>query len=1160
MPRSRLKSTQALDASGGAGELSPLVTQFVSEIESGRKPSRERFLEQHPELAEQLDQVLTRRRLLRNASEELETDTDDVVLTRLPLGDFRLIRPIGRGGMGVVYEAEQLSLGRIVAVKVLPFASMLDVQQQKRFRNEARAAATLDHPNIVPVYYVGHERGVHFYAMQLIEGQSLAQIIESLRSPEGTLTARIDTENGKATEQNRLASSNLTSQHSMGSPEFYRTVAKLGSQAADALAHAHDVGIVHRDVKPGNLMIDELGKLWVTDFGLARFDHGDQLTMTGGDIGTFGYMSPEQAAGSRMVDPRSDVYSLGATLHELLAPHQATPNATTQSVLTATETRELVSLRELDRHVPVDLETIVLKATALDPTDRYQSAEEMAEDLRRFSVGANIEARRLTLIERSVRAMIRHRFAVGVTAAVGVFLSVVASAAVYAWSTQISRYADNVEQALVEKQRALAAAEMAQAVSEEQRRIAEASLIRAESSELRARRMSYRSDMPLAYDRWRQNDWNEATRYLSRHRTTPGENEIRGAEWYLLKNDLAEKSTTLGSHRGAATECSLYPDGRTAVTVGEDGKVKVWDLTSKRHVNSFDPGLGRLHAVAVSPDGRSIAVGGAPTESMNDQSCVVLLNAQTGEEQSRLHKHATTIEAIVFSPDGSLIASGGRYEHVKVSGHDGADVVTLPAVRRNRCLSYSRSGDRLLGLLSKHEFEIWNPITGEAEEIQHDDTPKSVFEFVWSHDERYILTTLRSSPAIAILRVGQPGIVFLDPPHPLPKMQNCVAVSADGYHAVAGDIDGRLHRWTIELGSDDSASEGAGRADRWAELPPTSFSVHNTTVTSVRLNPSGQIISTSADGLVCITEPGNAVEKKYTLRSGVNAITEHGGGRIFSGSADGRLESFDPVTGKSEFIANLASSGIAALSHSSESRRLAVGYDSGRVDCVDLRTQEVIWTPIPDQTDAGTHRVAISPDGKLIASTARNDRFQLWDVGRRVQVIDKELTRSGYCVEFSPDSQLVVCGSDGLFVFDTQSGDQVLYAEGGSGCYAAKFSQDGKTVATGNWSQDVRLIDVETGGVRLLRGHITAVDGVGFSADGKSLFSLGRGNLDSTIRIWDAESGEQLGTIPNPLPVCESRANDQVLAVTANAIIAAHLRGPTPSIHVWPVSDNSTSK
>lgn len=1160
MPRSRLKSTQALNASAGAGELSPLVTQFVSEIESGRKPSRERFLEQHPELADQLDQVLMRRRMLRNASEELETDTDDVVLTRLPLGDFRLIRPIGRGGMGVVYEAEQLSLGRIVAVKVLPFASMLDIQQQKRFRNEARAAATLDHPNIVPVYYVGHERGVHFYAMQLIEGQSLAQIIESLRSPEGTLTSRTDTESGKATEQKRLASSNLTSQHSMGSPEFYRTVARLGSQAAEALAHAHDVGIVHRDVKPGNLMIDELGKLWVTDFGLARFDHGDQLTMTGGVIGTFGYMSPEQAAGSRMVDPRSDVYSLGATLHELLAPLQTTPNATTQSIPHATETRELASLRELDHHVPVDLETIVLKATALDPADRYQSAEEMAEDLRRFSVGANIEARRLTLIERSVRAMIRHRFAVGVTAAVGVFLSVVASAAVYTWSAQISHYADNVEQALVEKQRALATAELAQAVSEEQRRIAETSLIRAESSELRARRMSYRSNMQLAYDRWKQNDWNGATRYLSRHRTAPGENEIRGAEWYLLNNDLAEKSTVLGSHRGAATECSLFPDGRTAATVGEDGKVNVWDLTSKRQINSFDPGLGQLHALAVSPDGRLIAVGGTPTESMNDQSGVVLLDAQTGEEQSRLHKHATTIESIVFSPDGSLIASGARYEHVKVSGHNGANVVTLPAVRRNRCLAYSPSGDRLLGLLSKHKFEIWNPITGAAEELQHDDTPRSVFEFVWSHDERYIVATMSGSPTIALLQVGQPRITFLDPPHPLPKMQNCVAVSVDGYHAVAGDIDGRLHRWTTEPGSDDSAAEAAGQADRWAELPPMSFAVHDTTVTSIRLNSSGQIISTSADGHVCITEPGNAVEKKYKLRSGVNAITRHRDGRILVGSSDGRLESCDPATGKSEFIANLASSGIAALSHSSESRRLAVGYDSGRVDCVDLGTQEVIWTPIREQADARNHRVAISPDGNLIASTARNDRFQLWDIGRRVQVIDQELTRSGYCVSFSPDSQRVVCGSDGLFVFDAQTGEQVLHAEGGSGCYAAQFSPDGKTVATGNWSRDVRLIEIDTGVARLLRGHTSEVEGVGFSTDGKSLFSLGRGNLNSTIRIWDVESGEQLGTIPNPLPVYESRANDQVLAVTEKAIIASHLRGPTPSIHVWRVSDDSTSK
>ncbi len=1136
------------------------MTQFVSEIESGRAPSRQEFVKRHPELAEQLQQVLARRRLLRNASEDLEMETDDVVLIRLPLGDFRLIRPIGRGGMGVVYEAEQLSLGRIVAVKVLPFASMLDVQQQKRFRNEARAAATLDHPHIVPVYYVGHERGVHFYAMQLIEGQSLAQVIASLRSPEGTFSAGTELPiEGKSGNEVRSYSTSLTSQHSMGSPEFFRTVARLGSQAADALAHAHDIGIVHRDIKPGNLMVDVNGKLWVTDFGLARFDHGDQLTMTGGVIGTFGYMSPEQAAGSRMVDPRSDVYSLGATLHELLAPRQTVPHATTQSVMAANEVRELASLRELDRHVPVDLETIILKATALERIDRYQSAKEMAEDLKRFSVGANIQARRLTLVERTVRALGRHRSAVGITAVVGVMLSAIAAVAVHAWSAQISHYADSVDQALLEKQRALEAAEMAQSIAERQRRIAEVSLHRAESSELKALKMSYRSDIQLAYNHWGQNQWNDATRYLSRHRASSGENDVRGAEWYLLQNDLAEKSTTLGSHAGSATECDLFPDGRTAVTVGEDGRVRLWDLTSKRHVRSFEPGLGPLHAVAISPDGKSIAIGGKPTELLNDASWVFVLDASNGRERHRLHKYSRTIESIVFSPDGELIASGGRYENIKVSRLDESELVTIPADRRNRSLVFSASGERLLGLRNKHALEIWNPVTGAAEHIQHSRTPHSIYEFVWSPDTRYVATTLSGSPTVTLVQPGDPELRTLAPPRPLPRMQTSVAISPDGYHVVAGDIDGRLHRWTIELDSNVPSVSDAS-LDTWVDRPLASFVVHNTAVTSIRLNSDGQIISTSADGGVCITEPGKAAERQYEPRSGVSAIATRRDGQLYMGGADGRLEILDPVSGQTNLVAQLKTPGIAALSFSEQSSRLAVGYDSGRVDCMDLTTKETLWTPIKEQTDCASQRVAISPDGRLIASTARNNRFLLWNVDRRETVIDQSLTRSGYCVAFSPDGRLVACGSDGLLIFDTETGAQVLYAEGGRGCNSAEFSQDGKSVVTGNWSQNVRLIDVATGNARILRGHRTPVSAVGFSADGKSLFSLGRGSLQSKIRIWDVETGEEFGAIPNPLPVYQENVNDHVLTVTDTAIVAAHLRGAAPSVHVWPISDTTTSQ
>ena len=254
------------------------------------------------------------------------------------LGDYDIVREIGRGGMGIVYEARQLSLNRQVALKVLPFAAMLDEKQIARFRNEAQAAAQLHHPNIVPVYAVGQERGVHYFAMQYVPGQSLETAMHELRQePRRTRQRRPSRPDGRRcdgkspapTFQRRhgrrvrrrdtatfAAFSTKASTRSRG---YCRSVARLMIQAAEALQHAHEYGVIHRDVKPSNLLLDRDGKLWVTDFGLARMQTDSGVTITGDVVGTLRYMSPEQAAGATaLVDARADVYSLGATLYELL--------------------------------------------------------------------------------------------------------------------------------------------------------------------------------------------------------------------------------------------------------------------------------------------------------------------------------------------------------------------------------------------------------------------------------------------------------------------------------------------------------------------------------------------------------------------------------------------------------------------------------------------------------------------------------------------------------------------------------------------------------------------------------------------------------------------------------------------------------------------------
>ncbi len=380
--------------------------EYLAELESGRKTSRGEFISRHPDIAAELDPYLDALEMVmvgsgapksRSGTGRLVVDTS---AHTEPLGDFRIVREIGRGGMGVVYEAVQLSLGRRVALKVLPFASALDAKQLQRFQNEAQAAAHLHHTNIVPVYAVGCERGVHYYAMQLIEGLNLADLIRQMRpsapggdpEPTGPFIP--------ATAAVTATVAELSTRQATHSADFYKTAASLIAQAADALDHAHQLGVIHRDIKPANLLVDGRGNIWVTDFGLAQFHNGASLTHTGDMMGTLRYMSPEQASGVRIpLDPRTDVYSLGATLYELLTLQPLFDGADHQRLLRQILNEEPRLPRSVDRSIPAELETIVLKAVSKIPGDRYATAQDFGEDLRRFLTNRPIHARRPTMVQ-----------------------------------------------------------------------------------------------------------------------------------------------------------------------------------------------------------------------------------------------------------------------------------------------------------------------------------------------------------------------------------------------------------------------------------------------------------------------------------------------------------------------------------------------------------------------------------------------------------------------------------------------------------------------------------------------------------------------------------------------------------------------------------------
>lgn len=352
-----------------------VIDQFTAECRRGARPTVADYEQRYPTLA-----VLLRELLPTIAAVERVKTTDDQplagVVGRPPmperLGDYRIVREIGYGGMGIVYEAEQQSLGRHVALKILPAQLALDPARVARFEQESRLAASLHHTNIVPVFGVGHDEGMHYYVMQLIDGAGLDRLLADAKD-------------------HRLPPARA---------------AEIIRDAARALHAAHEAGTLHRDVKPGNVLIDSQGHVWIADFGLAQvLEAGSGATMQLG--GTLRYMPPERFKG--VSDVRGDIYGLGATLYEMLSGRPPFDAATSVELLQAISTSEPKPLRQVNADAPRDLETIAAKAMAREPRARYATAGQLAEDLARYLEGRPILARRTTTVERVWRWCKRNR-------------------------------------------------------------------------------------------------------------------------------------------------------------------------------------------------------------------------------------------------------------------------------------------------------------------------------------------------------------------------------------------------------------------------------------------------------------------------------------------------------------------------------------------------------------------------------------------------------------------------------------------------------------------------------------------------------------------------------------------------------------------------------
>lgn len=507
-----------------------LLDEFAARLRRGESPSVEEYATAHPGHATEIRELFPAVEAMERMAQRRQQPRGAAVVDAPDqLGDFRLLRQVGRGGMGVVYEAEQISLARRVAVKILPRSALLGPASLQRFEREARTAANLHHTNIVPVFGVGEDQGYHYLVMQLIPGVGLDRIIAQLTRDYGDKTdggspstAHFATSthdlastasvahalvHGEYSSSRpgpgsslRLASadSTVTDRHpplpaattapavrtqpvlappvaigqSVASEEaadhgglgtrYWRSVAHLGAQAADALHYAHQRGTLHRDIKPGNLLLDDQGIVWITDFGLAKAIDRDEVTQTGEIVGTLRYMAPERFRGD--ADARGDIYSLGVTLYELLTlrpPFEnASPSVLMQQITTEPPTRP----RALNPAIPRDLETIVLKAMARESAARYASAGALAEDLGRFLEDRPILARRQSAVERLVRWARRNRAVAGLGTLAVLLLVLVALVASIGY-VQTRRANRQAEKALIAESHERAKAEALSALT-----------------------------------------------------------------------------------------------------------------------------------------------------------------------------------------------------------------------------------------------------------------------------------------------------------------------------------------------------------------------------------------------------------------------------------------------------------------------------------------------------------------------------------------------------------------------------------------------------------------------------------------------------------------------------------------------------------------------
>ena len=1042
-----------------------LADAFLERYRRGERPSLTEYTDKHPELAERIRAVFPALVVMEEIGSAGSQATGlhvDRSGSGVPmperLGDYLLLRRVGAGGMGIVYEAIEESLGRHVALKTLPSHHLADATRLERFRREARAAARLHHTHIVPVFGVGEHEGLHYYTMQFIRGHgldTLLQEVKRLRQDSGASAAasapagqRLSTtlamglRNGRfragEMERERSTGAIVSQSHldpapapaattSLASPsnersvltdqseaQYLRSVARIGVEVAEALEYAHQQGILHRDIKPSNLLLDAQGQVWITDFGLAKAHDSDELTRTGDIVGTLRYMAPERFNG--WSDPRSDIYALGATLYELLTTRPAFDESDRVKLIEQVLHEDPPPLRQFDRRIPRDVETIVLKALAKAPGERYATARQLADDLGRYLAGEPIQARPARTFERGWRWCKRHTLLAGLTAA---FVLAVLGGLI---GTTVGMLA------------ALRA-----------RHDAEQESARAKAQTELAERRLYDVRMNLIRRYWE--DYNAKLWRRALDEQLPanqGGIDRRGFEWFYWQRKIDSGHTTLKGHGAAVTSAAFSPDGERLASASLDGTVKLWNTEAGQETRTLKGHTDLVGSVTFSPDGRRLA-------SASDDQTVKLWDAETGHELQSLRGHASAVMSVVFSPDGNRLASASEDRTVKVwDAETGQEILTFQG--HTDAVSAWRSARTAIGSPPR--------VRTTPSNVGRRDGPRS--------------------PAVKT--------------HFQPVM--AVAFSPDGNRLVSAGQDGMLKVWDAVTGQEIRTLNGQHRR-----------------VESVAFSPDGKRLASVSWDLTVKVWDVETGRETLTLKGHTGQIHSVAfspdGKRLVSASGDSTLKVWDAWNGQDTLTLKGHTNGLFSVAFSPDGTRLATaGFDQTSKVWDAGTGQSIVTLMVPNGQAASA---VFSPDGTRVVTANLDNTGTVWDAKSGALVFTlKGHTRRVTSASFSADGSRIVTGSDDQTakVWDAGSGAEILTLGGHTGfVFSASFSPDGARIATGSYDGTAKIWDARSGAeIHTFKGHSGYVKSATFSPDGKRLSSA---SGDATVRVWDAETGQE---------------------------------------------------